>query len=129
MSDDCVLLIGHGSREPASNAEFEAIADAYRLARPGLRVETAYVELARPLVAQSLDALAAEVPQITVVPLFLFAAGHVKNDLPLAIAEARRAHPRCRIVAAPALGVHPALAELAFQRASVCLPDGPAARA
>jgi sirohydrochlorin ferrochelatase/(2Fe-2S) ferredoxin len=123
------LLIGHGSREPASNAEFEAIASAYRLARPELRVETAYVELARPLIADALAALAAELPRITVVPVFLFAAGHVKNDLPLAIAEARRAHPRCQISAAPALGVHPALAELAFQRAAQCLPEDPLARA
>lgn len=129
MADDCVLLIGHGSREPASNAEFEAIASAYRLARPELRVETAYVELARPLIADALAALAAELPRITVVPVFLFAAGHVKNDLPLAIAEARRAHPRCQISAAPALGVHPALAELAFQRAAQCLPEDPLARA
>ena len=129
MSDDCVLLIGHGSREPASNAEFEAIASAYRLARPELRVETAYVELARPLIAEALAALAAEVPRITVVPVFLFAAGHVKNDLPLAIAEARRAYPRCVINASPALGVHPALAELAFRRASLCMVDDPADRA
>ena len=129
MSDDCVLLIGHGSREPASNAEFEAIASAYRLARPELRVETAYVELARPLLAEALALLAAEVARITVVPVFLFAAGHVKNDVPLAIAEARRAHPRCQISAAPALGVHPELAALAFQRASVCLPEVDAARA
>jgi sirohydrochlorin cobaltochelatase len=129
VSDDCVLLIGHGSREAASNAEFEAIASAFRLARPELRVETAYVELARPLIAEALAALAAELPRITVVPVFLFAAGHVKNDLPLAIAEARRAHPGCQISAAPALGVHPALAELAFQRASLCLPEEPAARA
>ncbi|HYQ00790.1 MAG TPA: CbiX/SirB N-terminal domain-containing protein [Polyangiaceae bacterium] len=129
MSDDCVLLIGHGSREPGSNAEFEAIASAYRLARPELRVETAYIELAQPLIAEALAVLAAQVPRITVVPVFLFAAGHVKNDLPLAIAEARRAHPQCRISAAPALGVHPALAQLAFQRASVCLPSDPAARA
>lgn len=129
MSDDCVLLIGHGSREPASNAEFEAIASAYRLARPELRVETAYVELARPLIADALNTLAAECARITVVPVFLFAAGHVKNDVPLAIAAARSAHPRNRISAAPALGVHPALAELAFQRASACLPSEASARA
>lgn len=129
MSDDCILLIGHGSREPGSNAEFEAIANAYRLAKPELRVETAYVELARPLLADALAALAPEVPRITVVPIFLFAAGHVKNDVPLAIAQARSAHPRCQISAAPALGVHPALAELAFQRASACLPSEAAVRA
>jgi len=123
------LLIGHGSREPGSNAEFEAIAEAYRRARPELRVETAYVELARPSIAEALAALAAAEARITVVPLFLFAAGHVKNDVPLAIAEARRAHPHSRICAAPALGVHPALAELAFQRASNCLPSEASARA
>jgi sirohydrochlorin cobaltochelatase len=129
LSDDCVLLIGHGSREPASNAEFEAVASAYRRARPQLRVQTAYVELARPLLAEALAACAAEAARITVVPIFLFAAGHVKNDLPLAIAEARRAYPRCQISAAPALGVHPALADLAFQRASLCLPEAPETRA
>jgi sirohydrochlorin cobaltochelatase len=128
VSDDCILLIGHGSREAASNAEFEAISNAYRLARPELRVETAYVELARPLIAEALATLAREVVSITVVPVFLFAAGHVKNDVPLAIAEARVAHPRCRIDASPALGVHPALAELAYLRASACLPDEPSTR-
>lgn len=129
MSEGCVLLVGHGSREAASNAEFEAIASAYRGARPGLRVETAYVELATPLVADALASLAAVTPRLTIVPVFLFAAGHVKNDLPLAVAAARRAHPRCRIAVAPALGVHPALAELAHARASVALPDDAAARA
>lgn len=128
MPDDCVLLIGHGSREPASNAEFEAVASAYRSARPELRVETAYIELARPLLAEAFDALASEVARITVVPVFLFAAGHVKNDLPLAVAEARRAYPGCRIDVSSALGVHPALVQLAFQRASACLPNDAEAR-
>ena len=129
MPDDCVLLIGHGSREAASNAEFEAIASAYRRAQPHLRVETAYVELASPLVAEALESLAGRMPSLTVVPVFLFAAGHVKNDLPLAVAEARRAHPDCCITVAPALGVHPSLAELAHERAAAWLPSEPTARA
>ena len=129
MSDECILLIGHGSREPSSNVEFEALASAYRQARPELRVETAYVELARPLVAEALATLAAEVPRLTVVPVFLFTAGHVKNDLPLAVAQARSDHPGCAINVAPALGVHPLLAELAFQRAAVLLPGDPGTRA
>ena len=40
VPDDCVLLIGHGSREAASNAELEVIAEAYHGAHPHVRVET-----------------------------------------------------------------------------------------
>lgn len=129
MPDDCILLIGHGSREPGSNDEFEALASAYRQARPELRVETAYIELARPLLADALASLAAEVSRLIVVPVFLFSAGHVKNDLPLAVAVARAEHPQCAVHVAPALGTHPALAELAFQRAVPLLPNDAAGRA
>ncbi len=129
MSDDCILLIGHGSREGAANVEFEALATAYRAARPRLRVETAYIELARPLVGEALASLAKEAKRIFVVPVFLFAAGHVKTDLPIAIAEARRAFPHVRIAAAPALGVHPSMIELAAARAAALIGDDAATRA
>jgi sirohydrochlorin cobaltochelatase len=129
LSSDCVLLIGHGSREGEANAEFEALAAAYRATHPHLRVETAYVELARPLVAEALDRIAPEVRRIAVVPVFLFSAGHVKVDLPLAVARARQAHPRVQLAVAPALGVHPLLVELAFARSLSVLPEDAAARA
>lgn len=129
MPDHCVLLIGHGSREGGANAEFEALAEAYRSPRPRLRVETAYIELARPLVAEALAALAEQVSRIIVVPVFLFAAGHVKTDVPLAIRAARRAFPHVEIAVAPALGVHPAMLALAQARAGAMLGDDPAVRA
>jgi sirohydrochlorin ferrochelatase len=129
MSDDCILLIGHGSREGAANVEFESLATAYRAARPHLRVETAYIELARPLVADALASLAKDAKRIVVVPVFLFAAGHVKTDLPIAIAGARQAFPHVHIAAAPALGVHPAMIELAAARAATMIGDDAATRA
>ncbi|HET9955825.1 MAG TPA: sirohydrochlorin chelatase, partial [Polyangiaceae bacterium] len=116
MLDDGVLLIGHGSREPGANAEFEALAADYRARHPEWCVETAYIELAAPLVQDALTQLAGRVRRLTVVPVFLFAAGHVKNDLPLALERARLAFPGTRFVVSPALGVHPRLAELAFRR-------------
>jgi sirohydrochlorin ferrochelatase/(2Fe-2S) ferredoxin len=57
------------------------------------------------------------------LPLFLFAAGHVKNDLPLALATARARFPSVRFVAARPLGVHPSLAELAWARARAVAPE------
>jgi sirohydrochlorin cobaltochelatase len=53
-----------------------------------------------------------------VLPLVLFAASHVKNDLPLAVADARREHSDVRFDVAAPLGVHPLLTETLFDRAS-----------
>jgi len=116
-----VLIVGHGSREPGANAELEAMVLAYRETRAPLEVAHGYVELARPALADALHALAERVDHVVALPLFLFAAGHAKNDLPLALAEARRGHPRVRFTATRAIGVHPSLVELAFERARAAL--------
>jgi sirohydrochlorin cobaltochelatase len=85
-----LLIVGHGSREAGANVEFERVVAAYRARRPELRVAHGYVELAQPSLRAALGALCAEVDQVLVLPLFLFAAGHVKNDIPLALEQARR---------------------------------------
>jgi sirohydrochlorin cobaltochelatase len=116
-----VLIVGHGSREPGANAELEAMVDAYRAARPDHDVAHGYVELATPALVPALRALAERVDRVVALPLFLFMAGHAKNDVPLALAEVRREHPGVRFVATRALGVHPRLVELAFERAQPAL--------
>jgi sirohydrochlorin cobaltochelatase len=116
-----VLVVGHGSREPAANAELEATVARYRAARPALEIAHGYVELAQPALAPALRALADRAAHIIALPLFLFAAGHTKNDLPLALAAARRDRPGVRFTAARALGVHPALIDLAYHRARPAL--------
>jgi sirohydrochlorin ferrochelatase/(2Fe-2S) ferredoxin len=116
-----LLILGHGSREPGANLEFEAVVETYRRLRPEFCVAYGYVELAAPALGDALDALARQVDQVLVLPVFLFAAGHVKNDVPLALERARLRHPQVRFTAAPALGVHPALVELAFARAQDAL--------
>ena len=61
--------------------------------------------------------LAATAQRVVVFPVLLFAAGHVKNDIPLALAAVRGEHPDVDFVAARPLGVHPAMTELSLQRA------------
>jgi sirohydrochlorin ferrochelatase/(2Fe-2S) ferredoxin len=86
-------------------------------------VSLGYVELAQPLVADALTAAGAAHGTVVALPLFLFAAGHVKNDLPLALDAARAHHPHARFSAARALGVHPSLAELIWTRALAAAPE------
>jgi sirohydrochlorin ferrochelatase/(2Fe-2S) ferredoxin len=112
-----VVIVGHGSRDPAACGEFEALVASYRASRPDLDVCHGYVELARPALEEAVAALSRRCRDIVLLPLFLFAAGHVKNDLPLALARARRDFPGVRFAAARALGVHPLLVELAAERA------------
>jgi sirohydrochlorin ferrochelatase/(2Fe-2S) ferredoxin len=114
--DTCVLFVGHGSRDPGAKDEFEHLAALYRTARPDVRVEVAYIELAKPLLADALATLAPGARRLVLLPLFLFAAGHVKIDLPLAVDEARRRFPETSFVVAEHLGVHSTLVELALTR-------------
>src|SRR5579859_358719 len=111
-----ILLVGHGSREEAANKEFETLVDSYRELCPEIQIAHCYVELARPFLADALDEWARTAAEIVVVPLFLFAAGHTKNDIPLAISQARSKYPHVRFRAARALGVHPNLVEIANER-------------
>jgi len=124
-----ILVVGHGSREQASNREFELLVEHLREHRPEFDVRHAYVELAEPSLADGLDAIARCNDRVVVIPCFLFVAGHVKNDIPLALAAARPKFPGVRFEAGRVLGVHPAMAELVFQRASdVCGTENDAKR-
>jgi sirohydrochlorin cobaltochelatase len=117
------VVVGHGSRDPAANEEFERCVEAWRAQHDhAAAVHHAYVELARPTLDEALETAALRVSEVVVVPLFLFAAGHMKNDVPLALARARKRFPGVRFVAAPPLGVDPSLASLVMDRASSALP-------
>jgi len=121
----CFLVLGHGSREPTTNDQFVECVDAWRARRQdGARVAYAFVELARPSLDEGLAELAKDASEVVVVPLFLFTAGHIKNDVPLALRRARTKFPHVRFAAAPPLGVHPELAQLAFERAAAVAPIG-----
>jgi sirohydrochlorin ferrochelatase/(2Fe-2S) ferredoxin len=121
---EAVLIVGHGSRDPAANVEFETFVSRYRERRADLDVSHGYVELARPCLSEALDDAAARADRVVTLPLFLFAAGHVKNDLPIALDAARRRFPGVRFDAGRALGVHPNLVDLAFERSEALgLPD------
>ncbi len=102
-----VIIVGHGSRVGQANIEFEKFIEQAKAYLEGYDVLFAYVELAQPDVRAVLHETASSYSEVIVLPFFLFAAGHVKNDLPLAVAEARRNFPQVRFRVAMSLGVHP----------------------
>ena len=92
-----ILLIAHGSRDPASIAEMQAFGReaARRLPYP---VHMAFLELTDPPAAVALRSLVASGERhVIVMPLLVGPAGHQKNDLPALIHWARAQWPHVRI--------------------------------
>ncbi len=78
-----VLLCGHGSRDGEGVAEFETFRQAVTRRLAPMPVERGYLEFASPNIGSSLDALYDQgARKIIALPIMLFAAGHVKNDIP-----------------------------------------------
>ncbi len=120
-----VLLVAHGSRNPAAGAEHErlcvavqSLLDADDDAGPGPEVRPAYLEITDPDIPTAIDAAAADgATTIRLLPHFLSPGNHVAVDLPR-IAEASRArHPGVRIDLMEHLGADPALVALLARRA------------
>ena len=117
LDDEAVLLVGHGSRREKSNEQVRTLA-ADLESRLGLPVDAGFLELAKPSIPDAIAGLAATVSRVSVVQLSLFAASHVKNDVPLAVQRARNEHPGVTIRNGAHLGVHPALVDLLDDRAA-----------
>lgn len=100
-----IILFAHGSRSPDWAAPFVRIRDRVAAQRPEAQVSLAFLELMSPALPQAIDAQVAQgADQITVVPLFLAAGGHLKIDLPQLVETALARHPQLRIRVLPPLG-------------------------
>lgn len=113
-----LLLIAHGSREPAANADLFYVMEQVR-SRGGYDVvEAAFLELAEPAItkaAQRCVALGAE--RVILVPYFLSAGVHVQRDLERHKEELAKAHPKTRFALAEPLGRSTLIVDVVLQRA------------
>ena len=100
-----VLLAGHGSRNREGNEEIEKFAALWRERHPDWRIEVCFIEYADVLVDEGLDRAAANAERVVMVPFILNAAGHVKMELPAAVAAARQRHPGVEFVITRHLGM------------------------
>jgi len=128
MSETAVLLCGHGSRDPEAVGEFEAAAAALRAClaslAPGGDFATGYLEFARPTIGEGLAALTARGARtILAIPGMLFAASHVKNDLPWEMNSFIAANPGIEVRLGRDLGIEPKLLAAAAERIAAAAPE------
>ena len=110
MTEAAVLLCGHGSRDPEAVAEFERAAAALRPRLPEFDFATGYLEFARPTIRDGLALLAGRgARRIFAIPGMLFAATHVKNDLPWEVNSFIAENPGIDVRLGRDLGIEPKL--------------------
>ncbi|MEH0574836.1 MULTISPECIES: sirohydrochlorin chelatase [Streptomyces] len=102
-----LVVIAHGSRDPRHARAVHALVRRVRSLRPGLRVETGFLDFTLPSVHGVLESLAAQgVRDVVALPLLLTRAFHAKADIPAVL---REAPAQLRIRQAEVLGPSPLL--------------------
>ena len=130
MTKTAVLICGHGSRDPEAVVEFELVAAALRPRLPEFDFANGYLEFARPTIRDGLAALAARgARRILAIPGMLFAASHVKNDLPWEVNSFMAANPGVDVRLGRDLAIDAKLLRAAADRVAAAALDPAIARA
>lgn len=107
---DALVLVAHGTANPAGRQVVLDLVDAVRAARPGLEVTDAYVDVQEPKVADAVADLARDHREVVAVPLLFCGGYHVRVDVAKAVA------PHANAVAAPPLGPSELIARALLER-------------
>lgn len=117
MTAPALIALAHGSRDPRSAATISELVKTTKSLRPGLRIERAFLDLARPDFHTVVDRLVkAGYDEIVVVPLLLVEAYHARVDVPAAVTAAAQRHPGLKIRATEVLGLEARFLEVLDER-------------
>jgi sirohydrochlorin ferrochelatase len=121
-----LLLIAHGSRRPAANADLEWAAGELRARGRYTHIQPAYLELAEPSIEAG-AALCVErgATDVVLLPYFLSPGKHVVEDLALARDTLGARFPAVRFTLAEPLGGHPLLLDVLEVRARAARESDP----
>ena len=115
-----IIFFAHGSKDPQWALPFEAMRVQLQTQAADIPSELAFLELMTPNFATAVERLAAQAVQhIRVVPIFLAAGKHLKQDLPQLVSVAQQTHPHLQFDVLPAIGesqlVRSAIVQIAVQ--------------
>jgi sirohydrochlorin cobaltochelatase len=100
-----LLLFAHGARDARWALPFEDVARRIALQSPDTPVALAYLEFLQPNLVEAARQLAESgCTEVSIVPLFLGAGGHVRKDLPLLIEQLSARYPQVDWRLRPAIG-------------------------
>ncbi len=100
------MLCGHGSRDVEAVEEFLAFSQLLGERLSDYDVDSGFLEFARPVIRDGLEALKGRgAERIICLPGMLFAAGHVKNDVPSEVNAFAARNPELEVLMGRDLGI------------------------
>ena len=107
MLDRRFVLFAHGSRDTRWKLPFKELRNELKERLGHEAVRLAYMEFSTPTLSDVAgEAVRDGKRELLVLPLFLAAGGHLAEDIPAQVAEARRHFPQLRIELLPPIGEH-----------------------
>jgi sirohydrochlorin cobaltochelatase len=120
---DALIILGHGSRNPAATAQFHEIVGQLRVRRDE-PVLPAFMELAEPSLADAVaEAVAGGAREIVVQPCFLFDGMHIRRDIPEMLHGFAAEYPDVTFRFGRPIGADARVADILLERAgeAACL--------
>ncbi len=117
LNSPAILVVGHGSPRADANQGFVAMVG--RLAQRAGRAEVlpAFFSIAAPSIEDRVAELAARgVRRIMLLPYFLYAGQHIRQDIPAQLADYRRRWPDVSIELLPTLENDPGVEDVVAER-------------
>jgi sirohydrochlorin ferrochelatase len=112
-----IVLVDHGSREPAANAVLDQLAVLLRARFPEHSIHVAHMEHGPPFLSDAIAACRAEgAREIIVHPYFLTPGRHSVQDIPRLVAEAAAGVPKLTVRVTEPLGVHEGIVDAICDR-------------
>ncbi len=112
-----LMVVGHGTTSADGIRQFTEVVEQLRT-RVDVPVGHGFLELAEPDINSGISKLLAkhDCSDVIVLPLLLLAAGHVKNDVPASLLEARKNFGEVNFKYARDLSITPTLLEIVEDR-------------
>ena len=103
-----LILLAHGSNNPDWQSPFEELAGELATSSEHFVIRSAYLQLAPPSLPDAIQQMAADgICQINILPMFMAAGNHIKEDIPQEVAIVQDEHPELEIEILPPIGSHP----------------------
>ena len=100
-----LIFFGHGARDSRWREPFERLQRMWLSQYPHIPVELAFLELMQPNLLTAIDSLQSQgIKDIQIIPIFFGQGGHLREDFPRLLNEAKVQHPNLHLSASPAVG-------------------------
>lgn len=108
-----LILFAHGARDPEWARPVQAVAKRLQIENPDLPIAIAFLEFMTPTLSEAVTRLAeqcsGETLQVDILPFFIAQGGHLRQEVPVMLAQIQEQHPTLALRLLPPLGELPSV--------------------